>query len=308
MKFPRSFLVVLCASVAPLATGCVVPQNRYDDAVSRLDAERTAHQADRAELERDKAELATLNAALGTREKSLAVREGELAEAKLAGDRVSTERDDAVQLVEQLRGELGRVGDDLREFSDQKKTLEAALSEAEDRQKKLEHGEKLLEKKVLLVRDLTLALGESIEAGKASVTVIDGKPAVRLDASDVFGSEKELASSARGRLVRLASVFEKRTDARLELGDRSSDAVTPEDRIVRLQKIADVLTERGIGFERIGFAVSPPVETSTAETEPAQAKAKTETAEGAKAAPSPSTSFRDGPGSVEVVIDVDTPS
>src|SRR4051812_36441509 len=86
-------------ALCPLVTGCLVPQNRYDEAVTKLEGERAAHQKDTADLTHTKTELARLNQALGSREQSLAAREGELSQAKLDSDRISTERDDAVVLV-----------------------------------------------------------------------------------------------------------------------------------------------------------------------------------------------------------------
>ncbi|HVU02020.1 MAG TPA: hypothetical protein VHE30_09720 [Polyangiaceae bacterium] len=291
--------VSTAALVLPLvlATGCLVPQNRYDEAVRRQDAAEKARAADEAELQTTRAELAKVNGALGTREKTLADREGELAQKQLDADRMATERDDAVLLVDQLRGELGRASDHLREFSEEKKGLAAALEEADQRAKRLEAAEKAMAEKALVVRDLTLAFGPNIDAGSALVTVIDGKPAVRLDARAVFGAEGSAVSEGmRQTLARLAAVFSSHPASKLELGDRSADEVPPEDRIVRLQKLADVLVDRGVGFERIGFAVAPPVADGS-ETPPAKpAPAKHD---------APSTpSFRDGPGSVELVVDV----
>lgn len=296
-------LVLGALALCPLFTGCLVPQNRYDEAVTRLEGEQAAHKADAADLARTKAELARLNQTLGTREQSLAAREGELSQAKLDSDRISTERDDAVVLVEQLRGELARVGGNLLEFSEQKRDLEAALAEADMRAKRLDQAEKLVEAKVLLVRDVSLALGDTVTKGAVSVTVVDGRPAVRLDAREVFADKtSELTPGSISVFERLGAVLSTRKGARVELGDRSADAVSPEDRIVRLQRIAGVLSEKGLGVDRVGFAVAPPA-AGAPSTEPGLLPAPS-----AKATAKAPAGWREGPGSVEIVMDVDLPS
>ncbi|HEX7669541.1 MAG TPA: hypothetical protein VF395_08160 [Polyangiaceae bacterium] len=290
-------------ALCPLFTGCLVPQNRYDEAVTRLEGEQAAHKQDAADLARTKAELTRLNQTLGSREQSLAAREGELSQAKLDSDRISTERDDAVVLVEQLRGELARVGNNLLEFSEQKRDLEAALAEADMRAKRLDQAEKLVEAKVLLVRDVSVALGDAVTKGTVSVTVVDGKPAVRLDAHDVFSDKaSELSAGSVSVFERLAAALSARKGARVELGDRSVDSVSPEDRIVRLQRIAGVLSEKGLGVDRIGFAVAPPA-SGAPSAEPGLLPAPS-----AKATAKAPTGWREGPGSVEIVMDVDAPS
>jgi hypothetical protein len=292
-SLPLSFLGT--ALLSPLFVGCLVPQNRYDEAVVRLHGEETAHKKDADDLARTKAELARLNQTLGTREESLTAREGELSQAKLDSDRVSTERDDAVILVEQLRGELARVGDHLREFSDQKRELEGALTEADARAKRLDLAEKSVEAKVLLVRDMALAMGDASTKGVVLVTVVDGKPAVRLDAREVFSENgSEVLPGTSAIFGRLAAVIAPRQGARVEIGDRATDSVSPEDRIVRLQRVADLLSEKGLGLDRIGLAVAPPYATTVSSAPPAKG-------------PATPASWREGLGSIEIVIDVGAP-
>ena len=307
------------AFVCSLVTGCFVPQNRYDEVVTRLHGEEAARKADDVELARVRADLARLDQTLGSRESSLTTRERELSQAKLDSDRVSTERDDAVVLVEQLRSELARVGDNLREYSEQKRELEAALGEADLRAKRLDQAEKSVEQKVLLVRDVSLALVDAVKAGTVSVTVVDGKPAVRLDSHDVFAEKgAEVRPGSVPVLARLASTLATRTSARVELGDRSTDSVSPEDRIVRLQRVADVFAENGVGLERIAFAVAAPGAPSpSTETPAAAGHADGEPSGGATPASrraaavvavgATSALWRDGAGSVEIVIEVGAP-
>src|SRR5262249_19778172 len=148
---------------------------------------------------------------------------------------VSTERDDAVALVEQLRGELARIGDNLRGLADQKKELEVALDRADERAKKLESADERVIEGALLMRDLSLALAEAVSAKKAYLTVLDGKPAVRLDAKGAFAREGELSADCAALLGVVGKVLATRRPAHVELSDLAADGAEPQDRVARLQ-------------------------------------------------------------------------
>ncbi len=56
-----------------------------------------------------------------------------MSESKLESSVVAKERDEATGLVDQLRGELARVGDNLRSYAEQKADLEKSLQAAQAR-------------------------------------------------------------------------------------------------------------------------------------------------------------------------------
>lgn len=118
------------------ASGCV-PQNRYDAVVAQRDAAETERQRLTSDLARLNASLSKAEEAIRNRDQTIAIGQTQLAQAKLTQDKTATERDDAVNLVDQLRGELARVGAHLQEFSEQKRDLEQALAEADARAKRL---------------------------------------------------------------------------------------------------------------------------------------------------------------------------
>jgi hypothetical protein len=293
MKKPRFGLPLVCAALlSPLAAGCVVPQNRYDEVSAKLHEEEALRRKSEAELARLSADIVRLSQALDGKEQSLLAREGDLANAQLEAERISREKTDAVELVEQLRGELSRVGEHLREYSGRKQELEAALGRAEARAKELEAAERGIASKVLVMRDVSLALAEPAAAGKVVITTVEGKPTVRFDAREVFsGKGTELKSDMVAALERIALAVAPRGEVHLELSDLSAEAATPEDRIARLERVADLFSGKGIGFERLGFAVTPapeaPVGPSPSTAEPAK-----------KTAPG----WRDGPGSLQIVV------
>jgi len=293
MTKPRFCLPLVCAVIlSPLAAACVVPQNRYDEATAKLRNEEALRRQSEAELARVSADVVRLSQALDGKEQSLVAREGDLAKAQLDAERISREKTDAVELVEQLRGELGRVGDHLREYSGRKQELEAALERAEARAKELETAERGIATKVLVMRDVTLALAEPVAAGKVVITTVEGKPTVRFDAAEVFsGKGADLKPDIVAALERIALAVAPRGDAHLELSDLSTEAATPEDRIARLERVADLFSGKGIGFERLGFSVTPaPEAPKGAGTAPPEKK--------------PVPGWRDGPGSLQIVVGV----
>jgi hypothetical protein len=274
--------------------------------MTTLHAEAAGRSAAETELALARDEIHRIGQALRSHEHDLDLREGELAQSKLDADRVSTERDDAARLVDQLRGELARVGDNLREFSDQKRELESALNEADARAKRLDLAERQAGLQVLVMRDVSLSLGGDVTAGRAAVTAIGGKPAVRLAAKDAFGADLEITKAGTSTLERLAEVVRSHEHARVELSDLSADGASPEDRILRLQRVADVLVGKGLGFERIGFAVVPMA--SSAPSDPPGPAAKDGPTSPLSAEPgggaAQALTWREGPGSLELVIDV----
>lgn len=283
----------LVALVSPLFSACVVPQNRYDEVEAKLHGEEGLRRKSETELARVSAELARVSQALDGKEQSLVAREGDLAQAQLEAQQVGREKNDAVELVEQLRGELARVGEHLRAYSDRKQELEAALAHAESRAKELESAEHDLAAKVLVMRDVTLALAEPASTGKVIITSVDGKPTVRFDAHEVFsGKGSDLKPDIVAALERVAGAVAPQNGVRVELSDLSTETETPEDRIARLERVADVFSAKGVGFERLGFAV-PPGEGG-----------KAVEGAGTPADPSkkPSAGWRDGPGSLQIVV------
>jgi hypothetical protein len=236
--------------------GCVVPQGRYDEATAKLHSEQAARQTTEGELATAQAELGRLDEALRGKEKNLDSRERELAESKLDMDRESTERDDAVGLVEQLRGELARVADHLREFSQAKTDLEAALTDAENRAKRLESAERIMAVKVRVMHDVDAGMGDPSLSDKVTVAAAEGKTVVWLSTDSLFADNAngELKPEGSSLVARLGTILAANPDARASLNDASQAAASAGDRAARLQRIADVFVGKGVGMERITFA------------------------------------------------------
>lgn len=318
----RTSRVALAATAALFsATACFVPQNRYDDAVTQLHAEQAAHADAEARIAETRAELARIDEALRAREQSLTAKEGDLAASKLDVQRVSTERDDAAALVEQLRGELGRVGENLHEYSDQKRELESALTEAEARAKRVDALAAASDEKMAVMRDLTLSLGEPLANGKVLLTATDGKPTLRLDAREAYGDKGQLSPQSSATLKRVGAVLAHHAGALASLAERSTNPSGPDDRADHLRQILDALTQAGVHADRVALVPAPlasseaqPVNnagapaTGAAPASPGASAASSGPASLAAGTPGDDGSWLDGPGSVEIVIDVAPPA
>lgn len=184
-----SLVWTLRAAVVVLATsGCVVPAARYEEARSVIQVEQEAHRRTMDTLRDVSDRLARAEEALRQREAQLAERAQKISEAELQSSIAEHEKTEANDLVDQLRGELGRVGDHLRAFADDKKRLSAALDGAEARLAKVAQRERELAENAEIVRDLSLLLHERVKSGEVELAMLDGRAVLRVP-SAAFTSE-----------------------------------------------------------------------------------------------------------------------
>jgi hypothetical protein len=302
-------------------TGCFVPESKYDQAVHTLRAEQSAHRETAERLYQMEQKLAYANGILEKEHAKLSAQETTLAQSELDVQVAATEREDASRMVDQLRGELARVGDHMRAFSEQKSNLETALVAAESRAAQLEQLERDFAIKSLLVRDLTFALHDDVGTGDAAISVIEGDVHVRLDAAKLFDGISLRPEQARA-LQRIAAAVGPVGRTRVAVTEHPAEGYQPEDALVRLQGVADVLSESGIPFERVTLAL--PSERSAGEPtdgtdgdladepEPVTAEADPKAAAGqgeGVAQPTPAKAHRlsEGPGSLEIAISLAPP-
>lgn len=241
------------AVMATLATGCVVPQARYDEARSALAVEQEAHRRTNAELYRVAMQVDALQKKLSLREQELAQRSREMADKELVANVAIREQEAATELVEQLRGELARVGDHLRAFAEQKRELAAKLDGAEARAKRLEQLEKSASRQVAVVRDVSLLLGEPITTGEVELGIAEGRPVLAIEHASAFvagsGDLQPGTRSAAGAVARAARLHP-------ELSIRvSRRAVDEQAALSELRKVAEYLESEGVPAARIEVAV-----------------------------------------------------
>src|SRR5690606_6764842 len=127
-RLPR--LIILRSLAASLALGGCVPSTTYEQAQSAAEVEREGHrrtalqlEATQAELAREKSERAALASQKTELEHRLLSGESQLAQVSLDRENSDKASQQQSELVTQLRGELARVGDHLKEFEGDKQEL-----------------------------------------------------------------------------------------------------------------------------------------------------------------------------------------
>ena len=278
-------LTVLSTSV--LLVSCVVPERHYNEAVEGARAEASAHQKTAIAMVELNRRLERAETVLANREADLLNKQVMIERKDLSASQLAKERDDAALIVDQLRGELGRVGDHLRAFSDQKNSLAASLDAAEERLAGIQvvaDGQNRLR---LLVRDLTLAIHAPLVEGHVVLGADDQATTIRIPIGRGFdGDGGELHPEYKLLLRQIASVVAEYPELGVEIAELpTSGERLPEELIVRLQRIADELQGGGLSYERGVFSL--PTD-AIAAAEPA-----TEASE---------DSWKNGPGSLELKI------
>ncbi len=243
------------AAVAGLLGACV-PATQYEEAKSASEVESAKRQRAESDLATTQAKLEAANAELSERDQKLAATEEAVSESKLENSVAVKERDEATGLVDQLRGELGRAGDDLRSFAQQKadlqKSLEAAKAAqaAEAAQKAAPESDAHTVAVTRLVRDLTAALGDRVLSGDISIDVVNGKVVLAAPSELWFADDARLIAGAENMAAAIAHV--------LVLHGDTTVTVTPPGESELAKKRGEALTTafiaKGVAAPRVTAA------------------------------------------------------
>lgn len=125
------FLFVRSLAAGILMMSCV-PTAQYEEAQSAAHVAREAERRAVEKLASVEQELERLQEEHGQVAERAARYDSELAQAELDRIYLEKQRDEHAELVTQLRGELARVGDHLRTFSDERADLGARLEAAQE--------------------------------------------------------------------------------------------------------------------------------------------------------------------------------
>jgi hypothetical protein len=250
---PRLILhLAAVATLAGLMVACV-PATQYEEAKSAGQVETAGRQRAEAELIATRAKLDAANAELSERDAKLAATEESVSESKLENSVALKERDEATGLVDQLRGELGRVGDDLRSYAQQKADLEKSLAAAETSKKELEHGDARTVALARLTRDLTSALGERVLSGDVAIDVVGGKVVLSAPSELWFADDAKLISGADALLVAVARVLALHADTSLEVTPSGAADLAAQ----RGQALVAALGAKGVAADRVSQGSAP---------------------------------------------------
>jgi hypothetical protein len=212
--------------------------------------------------------------------------------------RISTERDDHAQRVEQLRSELARTGSHLHAFSEQRDQLREALERAEERARAAMRNEDELVRRLLLMRDLAHSLHDIVESNHVAI-VTEGKHSlVRLSRRSLFGRNGgKLSVPSTQVLRRIAAVVAPHADARLVLRNRPDAPLSVEERRGELEQVARVLRKAGVAGTHMELEPAPANDLDEASPEPVEPVAHAR----------PDRSWRQGVDSIEILVDVRLP-
>lgn len=245
---PRLLLhVASIAALAGLFAACV-PATRYEEAKSASEVQLAGRQRAEAELAATQHRLDAALSELGQRDRKLNESEQSVSESKLESTLLVKQRDEATGLVDQLRSELARVGDNLRTYAEQKAELEKSLQAAQARKLELEQNEARTVAVALLTRDLTAALGERVTRGDVRIDVSDGRVLLRAAPELWFNDDASVRSAMEDVLTALGRVLSLHPQSNVELGLTSTDAAR------RAAALISSLGAHRISAERVKLA------------------------------------------------------
>jgi hypothetical protein len=247
----RSLWLGLASLAAFVVAGCV-PVTRYEEAQSAAQVELGGRQRAEYQAQQLKAENEKLQADLSARARELDARDEALSQAQLDSSTLGKQRQDAEGMVDQLRGELARVGGHLQAYGDDKQRLETELGTEAARGRELAR----------LTRDLSLSLPEPLTTGDYSLDAEQGGVVLRTPRAAVLGQDGALQPSSATLLKAVTRILELHAQAKLRVEDAAApgDAVAVAPIVAALgQKLAERLdtSERAGTQTAAAAAVSP---------------------------------------------------
>jgi outer membrane protein OmpA-like peptidoglycan-associated protein len=232
--------------VATSVTGCVAAKN-YDEARSVAESEAAAHARTRERLEASMQRINALEAELAERERVATADENAAAASKLESTVASKEKEAAAALVDELRSELARTGDNLLLFAREKHDLTQTLLVAEQRMGDIDLAGKHLSELVLVTRDLSLGLGSELEQGTVELGARDGSVVLGVKPEVLFtASSDSLTTTAVPVLLAVGKVSAAHPTLRVIVREPLGMSAS-----ARLEHLGDALRERGVADSRL---------------------------------------------------------
>lgn len=215
-------------------SGCV-PVTRFEETQSAAQVEMEGRRRSEYEVAQLKTENADLRARMQQQSQILDSRDQALSQAELDSSTQGKQRQDAEGMVDQLRGELARVGGHLQTFQDDQKKLETALTSEAARGRELSR----------LSRDATLALPEPIATGEYTLDAEQSAIVLRVPRAKLLADDGSVKPEAEPVLKVVARLMQLHKPARL----RVEDSAAPGDPLA-VSRLVAALTERAVPAER----------------------------------------------------------
>jgi hypothetical protein len=227
----KNWLLVLLLGVL---SGCV-PVARFEETQSAAQVESEGRRRFEQQVQQLEAENAQLRSQMQQKDRALDERDERLSQAELDSTTQGKQQKDAESMVEQLRGELQRVGGHLQAFHEEKQKLQAELGGEHERS----------QERARLTRDLTLSLAEPITTGAYTLDTERHSVVLRVPRSDVLGTDGSVKREAAALLDAVAKVLSLHKTTKLRLEDSSAPGDAPA-----VQSVVKALGERAVSAER----------------------------------------------------------
>lgn len=194
-------------------SGCV-PVTRFEEAQSAAQVEMAGRHHAEYRIQQLEAENAQLRA--GAQQKAAAFDEQNdaLAQAELDKTTQGKERADAEGMVEQLRGELARVGGHLQSYHAEKQKLEASLQAESARGRALSR----------LTRDISLALAEPLTTGEYTLDSEPQHVVLRASRAKLLADDGTRKPEAEALLKAVERLLQLHPESKLRIEDTSAPA------------------------------------------------------------------------------------
>jgi len=228
---PRRLAFALLLGVV---AGCV-PVTRFEETQSAAQVEMAGrHRAER-QVTQLQAENEQLRGSMQRQDATLDERGDALAQAELDKTNQGKERADAEGMVEQLRGELARVGGHLQAYHADKQQLEATLAAEAARGRALSR----------LSRDVALSLAEPLATGEYTLDSESQHVVLRVPREKLLAEDGAVKPEADALLKAVARLLTLHPESKLRL----EDAAAPADAIATSRLVA-ALGERAVASDR----------------------------------------------------------
>lgn len=244
--------------------GCLVPVAQVEEAQSALRVEQRAHRATAERMYAQAKRLGEAERALEqAKQATPAVSPDEAAQAQFDYDVATKQRDEAEAVVEQLRGELARIGGHLKAYAGDRERLAQELEAKQQQAAALALVERASQAQVLVMRDLALEFHAEIKQGSVKLSSPRGFAVIELAGSQLYDADGDLNAAGTTLLRRVAKWVKAAPSAdadagqasfKLEISERSNNPET-ESSLLRLSQVAEALAAAGVGSERVTVSV-----------------------------------------------------
>lgn len=231
---PRQLALLLLLLLSALP-GCV-PVTRFEETQSAAQVELEGRRRAEYQVAQLKSEIAELRAQMQAQGRSLDERDQALSQAELDSTTQGKRRQDAEGMVEQLRGELARVGGHLQAYHADKQKLESAVDATAERGRELSR----------IARDLTALLAAPIGTGEYTLDAERDRIVLRAPRDKMLAADGGVSPESVPLLKAVARVMKLHARSKLRIEDSTAAADA-----IATSGLLSALGELGMSADRV---------------------------------------------------------